>query len=430
VASLGIKVGAAGLTYLMYIALSRTMGETAYGEFTLGLSLAIVLAVVAGLGQQTSILRFWPEENAQKRPVEAHRALRAGSALTIFGGVGITIVALGIIGLAGVSGGSIGSLGYLAAGAVAILPMAFAEYSSSALRAQGSVWIALLPRDVLWRLGVCGAAAVFLTTGTGLDGSEALLLTSAILVLALCLQALAAWRAGYLLAPGVEGLRKYWAERGASSKWFLTGALIDSAALNLDTLVVGLLIAPEIAGVYFNAFRTAGLMTLFLFASALVIAPMISDGFHGGNKQNAQKILAVSAWTGFAFSLAMFLGFLMFGESVLSLFGEGNEAGYPVLIILSIGLLFDAATGPSRTTMMMTGHEKRYVQIFGTTTTISVVLQILVVPFFGIVGAALVNMTSRIVAQLLIGWWCRRHIGLDPTILAPLSMRREYAGGA
>ena len=37
-----------------------------------------------------------------------------------------------------------------------------------------------------------------------------------------------------------------------------------------------------------------------------------------------------------------------------------------MLILLSIGLLFDAATGPSRIVMMMTGHERDYVRIFGT----------------------------------------------------------------
>ena len=37
---------------------------------------------------------------------------------------------------------------HLFAGAALILPMALAEYFSSALRAQGSVWTALAPRDL------------------------------------------------------------------------------------------------------------------------------------------------------------------------------------------------------------------------------------------------------------------------------------------
>jgi O-antigen/teichoic acid export membrane protein len=45
--SLFIKVATAGLTYVMYVILSRTMGITEYGYFAFGLSLATILAIGA-----------------------------------------------------------------------------------------------------------------------------------------------------------------------------------------------------------------------------------------------------------------------------------------------------------------------------------------------------------------------------------------------
>ena len=63
--SLAIKVATAGLTYGMYVLLSRSMGPTEYGLFAFGLSLATVLAILASLGQQTAILRYWPEETGR-----------------------------------------------------------------------------------------------------------------------------------------------------------------------------------------------------------------------------------------------------------------------------------------------------------------------------------------------------------------------------
>ena len=45
-----------------------------------------------------------------------------------------------------------GPVSHFYAAAALILPMALAEYWSSALRAQGSVWTALTPRDIGWRL--------------------------------------------------------------------------------------------------------------------------------------------------------------------------------------------------------------------------------------------------------------------------------------
>ena len=60
--SLVIKVATAGLTYGMFVILSRTMGIEQYGYFAFGLSLATILAIGANFGQQTAILRYWPEE--------------------------------------------------------------------------------------------------------------------------------------------------------------------------------------------------------------------------------------------------------------------------------------------------------------------------------------------------------------------------------
>src|SRR5699024_6327767 len=116
---------------------------------------------------------------------------------------------------------------------------------------------------------------------------------------------------------------------------------------------------------YFNAFRTAGLMTLFTFAIELVIAPMVAQHFHAGQMRQAQAITALAAVAGFAFSLVIFAIFAFWGDFVLSLFGDSYAQGALILVLLSFGLLFDAATGPSKIVMMMTGHERAYVAIFG-----------------------------------------------------------------
>src|SRR5882724_8384505 len=82
-ASLLIKVATAGLTYAMYVILSRTMGAAEYGYFAFGLSLATILAIGANFGQQTAILRYWPEAMVAGRADKARAALHAGGAITI-----------------------------------------------------------------------------------------------------------------------------------------------------------------------------------------------------------------------------------------------------------------------------------------------------------------------------------------------------------
>ena len=419
--SLLIKVATAGLTYLMYVVLSRTMGVTEYGYFAFGLSLATVLAIGASMGQQTAILRYWPEEEVAGRHDKALAALRSGGALTLLAGIGLTALTLAGAVVAGAFDG--GPPWHLYAAAALILPMAFAEYLSSALRAQGSVWTALSPRDILWRVLTPAAIVGLFALGAPLGGWQALLLTATLLTVALVLQYALARLRRYEIAPGFSGLRPYWREHGTASRWFLIGTVIDSAALNMDTIFVGLLVTAEAAGIYFNAFRTAGLLTLFMFAITLVVAPMVSRHYHAGEMKQAQAITALCAWAGFLFSLVVFIGYLVFGNQILSLFGDHSTAGYWVLILLSVGLLFDAATGPSRIVMMMTGHERDYVRIWGAIMLVGLLVGLAVIPVFGLIGAAAVNALSRAVAQLAIANWNRRHIGIDTTLLGAFRVR-------
>lgn len=412
--SLVIKVATAGLTYGMYVILSRLLGVTEYGYFAFGLSLATILAIGANYGQQTAILRYWPEEMVAGRPRKAIEALRSGGAVTVVAGLGICVL---LAGVAAVSAGFGADANHIYAAATLILPLALAEYWSSALRAQGSVWTALSPRDIVWRLGLPLLVVAPWYAGVTLSGAAALLLTAAVLGLSLALQYLLARTRDYEIAIGTGGLGAYWRAHGPSSRSFFLGTVLDSAALNVDIILVGLLVAPAAAGIYFNAFRTAGLLTLFMFAITLVVAPMVARHYHAGEMRKAQAITALCAWAGFLFSLVVFAGFLLFGDLILGLFGPGQEQGKPILILLSVGLLFDAATGPSRIVLMMTGHERAYVRIFGSIVVVGMLVQLAVIPVFGLVGAAVTNMIARAAAQLAIAWFAHRRIGLDTTLL-------------
>jgi len=427
VGSLGIKVATAGLTYLTYVVLSRTQTVSEYGHFAFGLALATVLAILAGAGQPTAILRLWAQYRGQGDEQKARDAVAAGSAITIGASLVVAVVLciLTVISLPFLPARM--TVNHFYAAAIILLPLALAEYNSSVLRAQGSLWTALLPRDILWRLALPGAVLVLFSVGIVLSGPDALALLAALLLGALVLQMAAARRQNYAIMPAIAPVRRHWREWGGLSRWLLLGALIETATLNADVILVGLMLDLESSGLYFNAFRTAGLMTLFTFAIELVIAPMVAEHYHAGSMRKAQAITALCSWAGFLFSLVIFAGFVLFGGPILSMFGPDYAGGALVLVLLATGLLFDAATGPSKIVMMMTGHERAYVAIFGAIMGLGFLVQILVIPIWGVVGAAAVNMGGRILAQIAIALWCRYRIGLDTSLLGIFALSRLNA---
>ena len=423
VGSLGIKVATAGLTYLTYVVLSRTQTAAEYGHFAFGLALATVLAIAAGVGQPTAILRLWSEETVAGRPDRAVNAVQAGSMLTIVASLAIAVGLCVLVFLLSPILSRTDTVNHYYGAAFLVLPMALAEYNSAALRAQGSLWTALVPRDILWRLAFPASILACFALGFVFSGPDALVLSAGLLAGMLALQFWASMARGYVLAPKQHVTRPYWRERGKISTWLLLGALVETATLNADVILVGLMLNLESSGLYFNAFRTAGLMTLFTFAIELVIAPMVAQHYHAGQMRQAQAITALCAWAGFLFSLVIFAAFAFQGEWILSFFGPAYAEATLVLVLLALGLLFDAATGPSKIVMMMTGHERAYVIIFGSIMAIGFLAQILIIPAYGVVGAAAANMGSRILAQLAIALYCRLRIGLDTSLLGVFALR-------
>jgi len=165
-------------------------------------------------------------------------------------------------------------------------------------------------------------------------------------------------------------------------------------------------------------------MTLFMYAITLVIAPMVARYYAAGDMRRAQLVTSFCTWAGFIFSLGIFALFWFYGDVVMALFGPEYADGKLILLLLSAGLLIDAATGPTRIVMMMTGFEKQYVTLFGTIMIIGFIVQVAVIPFYGIVGAAVVNMVARIVAQTVIAVWSKRHIGLETSLAGIFFLRR------
>ncbi len=427
VGSLGIKVATAGLTYITYVVLSRTQTPDEYGHFAFGLALATVLAILAGFGQPMAVMRLWAELRGKGDDAAAREAVEAGSAITFAASIGVALI-LCLASLAYLPLVAPGdTANHFFAAAIIILPLALAEYNSSALRAQGSLWTALLPRDIFWRLALPAAILGLFSIGHVLSGPDALALSAVLLLVMLAVQMGIARRRHYAIWPRPASVRPHWRRWGRLSLWLLAGALIETVALNADVILVGLMLDLESAGLYFNAFRTAGLMTLFTFAIELVIAPMVAEHYHAGNMRKAQAVTALCAWAGFVFSLVIFIGFAIFGDDLLELFGPSYLQGWLILILLSFGLLFDAMTGPSKIVMMMTGHERAYVVLFGGITLVGIAIQAAIIPFFGILGAAVVNMASRILAQIAIALWCRYRIGLDTSLLGIFALRRLAA---
>ncbi|MCV3273957.1 lipopolysaccharide biosynthesis protein [Roseobacter sinensis] len=411
-----IKVAAAGLSFLMFLALARALPPEAFGEFGFAFSLAVLLSVAGSFGQRALALKYASIYVGEDNHAALAGLLRFGYGHILAAGAAICA------GLALVST----SLGmpYLAMVGPLALALSIAEYQAHVLRAYGTMSLALAPRDVLWRLIVIAAA---LATGAGL--MQMTTAFSALTVLALSLLGLSAGQmllhapARGLLsrsAPAAPELRTEW-RHAALGLWGTS--VIQSAGPNLAVVLLGLILSPAETGPFFSALRVAMVLSLFLMAANMAAASAIARSHAAGDNALLQSICAsVARYVSWP-TAAGFAVFALFGRQILELFGPGFDSAFAPLLILGAGYLASALMGPTVQIMETTGHERRYLRYLTVTTCAALALLPAAILLAGTLGAALMVSANMVIPRAL----CYRFILQTHRIAPGLLPRRRGA---
>jgi O-antigen/teichoic acid export membrane protein len=173
-------------------------------------------------------------------------------------------------------------------------------------------------------------------------------------------------------------------------------------------------------GIYDLAARTANLSTLVLFAFTGIFSPMISSLYRRGILTDLGYLYKdVSRWS-FTGALAFFLIAALLAKDVMAVFGEEFVEGWPVIVAVAAAQLFNASTGPAVRVLAMTGYQRAVLFSAGVSAGTAVALNLLLVPFYGFLGAAAATAAAVILANVVTLFFVRRRLDFWP-------YSREYA---
>ena len=182
----------------------------------------------------------------------------------------------------------------------------------------------------------------------------------------------------------------------------------------LALLVLGVFEPVWVAGVYSVAFRTAALSTLVLFALSGIFSPMVSSLYRRGLSQDLGYLYKdVSRWA-FTGALAFFLITALLGRDVMAVFGDDFVPGWPVIVVVAAAQLFSSSVGPTARVLAMTGHQRMVMFATLGSAAAAVVLNLVLVPFFGIYGAAAATAAAMVLVNVLTLLSVRRYLGFWP----------------
>jgi O-antigen/teichoic acid export membrane protein len=100
----------------------------------------------------------------------------------------------------------------------------------------------------------------------------------------------------------------------------------------------------------------------------------------------------------------------------MAVFGPEFERGSTALSILLVGQVVNVAAGPVGVLLTMTGHEKRVAAAVGASACCNLLLNLLLIPRFGIEGAAVASAVSLILWNAAMLLWSLRRLRINPTV--------------
>ena len=187
-----------------------------------------------------------------------------------------------------------------------------------------------------------------------------------------------------------------------------------------DLVMLGAIQGAEAVGIYFAVARGAQLIDFVTNAANTVLGPNIASLYAEGKTEQIEKILIKSSRGVLLISLPIIIALAGFGYWYLLLFGSEFTQGKNALIILCVGQLANVMTGSVGLLLSMTGHERYTLISRGGSTVLNVVLNALLIPRWGIEGAAIATASSAILLNLENTIWVRKKLGIHCTAFGKL----------
>ena len=182
-----------------------------------------------------------------------------------------------------------------------------------------------------------------------------------------------------------------------------------------DTLMLGYYLNSDIVGLYNGAAPIARLLPIFLNSAGFLYIP-IATTFFAQNKLNEMKRIyqIITRWV-FLLTFPLFILMFVFPEfTITTFFGAKYAEASTALRILSAGFMFHTFLGLNGMSLTVIGETNANLIGNFFAALANVALNVLLIPMYGIEGAALATTASFIVANIFRSGWLYIKTGIHP----------------
>jgi O-antigen/teichoic acid export membrane protein len=405
-----LRVVSALLAFISQILLARWMGGFDFGIYIYAWTWVLLIGGMVDLGLGSAAQRFIPEYTEQKHLAllrgflggSRWLALLFGTAAGVIGALAVKILTPHI------DPSTVVPL-YLSC---ASLPL-FGVWSAQSGIARSYNWVNLglspvyLQRPIL----LLGLIGLIWALGFPTDAVTATLVGVVALTCVGLAQVVVLNRR---LAGVVENGPRAYAPRtwlAVSLPIFLVEAFYYLLTYS-DVIVVKQFCSADQVAIYYAASKTIALVSFIYYSVAQTIAHKFVQYDVSGNRDGLGAFLKQSVRLTFWPSLVVIVALLALGHPLLRLFGREFTAGYYLMFIIAVGLLARASVGPAERLLNMLGERRACALIYGSSFAISLILCVLLIPRFGLAGAAVASSIALVFESASLFLVAKYRLGL------------------
>lgn len=397
------------------IILARQLGPAGYGVYALAYSLVILAAVPAQLGLPTIVVRETVRAFATSDWGKL-KGLWKWSNLIVLGMS--SVIAIIFIFITLIMQERIEKDLFLTCvfGVILIPLLSLGNLRGAALRGLGWIVMGQLP-ETLFRSGIFFLflfIAINFFDQRPLTSSDTMALHVVAAAAAFVVGALVLWYARPY--PTDDRSRSIYETR----KWMssaLALSIVSGMMLinqNTDILMLGMLREPREVGIYKVVLSLATLVAFGLVSITMVVSPKFAQLHIEQNKEGLRQLAQQSARLILLVALPCTLCFIFFGQIFLTVaFGEEYQDGHLPLKILALGQMINAGFGSVGALLNMSGNERSTALGVTLAAIINIVLNAILIPPFGMLGAAIATTVSMALWNFFLWRAVLKHLGIS-----------------
>ncbi len=405
--------------FLLNLLLTRSTTTAAYGAYAYAWTLITIIEVFADLGSSKSVLRYMPDfkEDSENRSYILGLGYVTGVSTSL-------VIALGIyISAPVISSLTLNSSLFEDVLRVFALVLPFNSVGNVAresLRGSGHIDEHIIARQVIPPVLRVLTVGIGLVVGYSIIGLVATLVVAAAIAMVV---AVAIATSHDLLQPS------FTISRTGVNKFYRTAVPLAFRDIGtflysrVDVLMLGILLGANAVGIYNVPVLLAGVLSLPLTGINQLFPAVAGELFANDDRQTLQILHHVIVrWS---FSTTVLIGAVIgiFRTDILALFGVKYVAGGTVLMLFILAYLIDSIAAGSAYVLMMSDHQWILFVNQWTFGIVNVTLNYVLIPRFGIQGAAIATVISYILmnmARIIELWYYEGIFPYSITLAKPI----------